>query len=869
MELLERAPQIAALHDIHAGVVDGGGRIVFVSGEAGIGKTALVRAFCAALAADTVVRQGFCDALSTPRALGPLHDIARSCPDHVRRQLIDNGDRHAAFACFLDLIGSDTPSGRPSVTVVEDAHWADEATLDLLQFVGRRIAALPALVVVTYRSEEVGRGHHLRRVLGDLAGSGTVAHLTVGPLSQAAVTRLAAETGRDGARIHEVTGGNPFFVTEVLGAGVSHVPATVRDAVLARAARVSTAARDVLDAVSLVPDGAEVDLLDAIVDAAPSELDECVRSGMLVLQLRTVRFRHELARRAVAADVPVALAAQLHARILGYLETLDRVDPARMSFHADAAGAVTAVLRFAPVAAEQAARVGAHREAAAHYGRALRWAAGAPRALRADLWESLSDMYEQGGELADAIDAATRSIELWQAAGNTARAGVVMARHSHMLWMSGRGSEAHETAAASVALLETLPPSAGLAAAYAAVARLHMLARDAPRAIELGDRAINIARRHHDVRTFGRALNTVGSAHFWIDPDRAAELLTQGLAAAHEVGDVIGAGQAMANLGSGAAEYRRYALAEHWLGETVTWCKQRDLDNSRYYALAWRARCAFEQGRWGDATAAASEVISVRAQHVPAQIVALTVLGRLRVRRGDPAAQEPLDRAWTLAGQINDLERLWPVAAARAEAAWLDGAVDLIPALVRDTYALAARVRHEWATGELGYWLSVTGDAVEPASYLARPYALQIRRDPAAAATAWHELGCPYEEAVARSEGTDPDALIAALHSLRELGAWPAAELVARRMREHGLRHPARQPRRATRDNPALLTDRQVEVLRLLAGGQRNAAIAAHLHISVKTVDHHVSAILGKIGVSTRQEAAHWAAERGNLSPAP
>jgi AAA ATPase domain len=379
VELLEREPLLAHLRALHAGVVETGGAMVFVSGEAGIGKSALTRGFCDALPVGTAVHRGFCDALGTPRALGPLHDMARTSLAGLGRLLTGGEDRHSVFTAFLDLIGAG-----PSVTVIEDAHWADEATLDLLLFVGRRVGDLPATVVVTYRTEEVGRDHPLRRVLGDLASERSVHRLSVPALSEVAVVALAEPFGRDGAQLHAVTGGNPFFVTEALGAPAEHIPVTVRDAVLARASRLGVSARAILDVVALVPDRAEVTLLASVLAAETAALDDCIGSGMLVAEGPTVRFRHELARRAVEGDVPAARASQAHARILAHLVATDAVDPTRLSYHADAAGDAAAVLLYAPIAAELAS-------AWARTGRPQRTTTGpcaTPRGPRRRGWRS-------------------------------------------------------------------------------------------------------------------------------------------------------------------------------------------------------------------------------------------------------------------------------------------------------------------------------------------------------------------------------------------------------------------------------------------------------------------------------------------------
>jgi DNA-binding CsgD family transcriptional regulator len=865
VDLLERESLLEELRELHTAAAGGAGAIVFVSGEAGIGKSALTRRFCEGLPTETLVHRGFCDALGTPRALGPLYDIARTSLASLAPLLTAGQDRHALFTAFLDLLGTG-----PSVTVVEDAHWADEATLDLLMFVARRVVDVPAVVIVTYRSEDIDRGHPLRRLLGDLATVRSVRRLSVPALSAAAVNALAEPSGRDGDQLYAVTGGNPFFVTEALGAQAEEVPATVRDAVLARASRLGDAARSMLDLVAVVPDRAEVAMLESIVTERDSfsriaGLDEAMQSGMLVLDVPTtsVGFRHELARQAVEADVPPANAAELHARILEFLAGTADVHPARLSFHAAAAGDAAAVLRYAPIAGRLAARLGAHREAAEHYGRALSHAEGTPAALRAELWEGRTDGCERthwmtargSGEdqLAEALEASAQAIELWRAIGDAEREAASTARRSHLLWNAGHHADARETARAAANLLAPLAPGPTTAQAYTALARIWMLANDDVDALSLGTTAVAHAREHSDGTTLGHALGVVGALQWPTDPDRAEQLLAEGLQAAHDAGDELTAAALLCSLGVGAAEVRRYRIAERWLDEAVAWCGERDLDALRDHALSWRARCELDQGRWADATHTSAGV-----RHV----VALTVIGRLRNRRGDPDAQTPLDTAWSLVDASDDIRQLWPVAAARAESAWLAGETERLANVVGETYRLAVRTGHPWASGELGHWLTVAGVAIDPSARVAPPYALQAAGDWSGAAKAWQELGCPFERALALAEDDNPDQRVEALNELQRLEAWPAAALLAKQLRGTGVRGLPRRPRRATRGNPAQLTDRQLDVLNLIADGHRNADIAAALHISPKTVDHHVSAILAKLGVDSRQDAARWASER-------
>jgi DNA-binding CsgD family transcriptional regulator/tetratricopeptide (TPR) repeat protein len=874
MRLLERGSPLAGLAGWLADAAAGRGSLVLVTGEAGIGKSSLVRAFGAGPAVRDLgarVWFGGCEPLRTPRPLGPVRDIARAAGGELAALVAAEAARHRIFATFLDLL-----SGKPpAVAVFEDVHWADEATLDLLLFVGRRIADCGGLVVATYRDDEVGRDHPLRMVLGDLVTAGTVRRLPVAPLSAAAVAALAAPVGLDPARVYALTGGNAFFVSEVLAAPGQTVPPSVRDVVLARAARLSPAARTALDVAAMIADHVPVPLLRAAAGIDRSTVDECVRSGILTGNGGgAVWFRHELARVAFEQAVPIGDRAAVHARILAHLTaSSSTVDIARLAYHADEAGDADAVLAHAPAAAEQAASLGAHRAAAEHYRRALRHADRLPAAERAELWERLA--IECGGiaDTDESVDAAGQALALWREAGEREREALAMARRAGFLWGNGLVAEAHVAAGDAVALLADTPPGPAAATAYSQLAMLRMLARDVAGAIGIGRTAVALAERFAVPDALSRALNAVGSAQWFVDPDAASATMRRCVEVARASGDDIVTAGAMGNFGSAPGEVRRYAIADRWLREAIAFAGERDLDAYRLYNLAWLARIQFEQGNWAEAADLVAETVGpwpaggpappAAASRVPnADRVALTVLGRLRVRRGDADPDTPLHRAWELAVQTGDLQRLWPVAAARAEAAWLAGRPDEVPPLVGDSFALAVRLGHPWAVGELGYWLWKVGVHVEVPAGAAAPFAAQIAGDAAGAAALWDELGCPYEAALARAETGDPDQILAAHAALTRLGAWPAVEHLNQLLRRLGVRRLPRRPRRSTMDHPARLTAREVQILDLLPAGLRNADIAARLHISTKTVDHHISAILAKLGVASRRAAAEWVSAR-------
>jgi DNA-binding CsgD family transcriptional regulator len=391
-----------------------------------------------------------------------------------------------------------------------------------------------------------------------------------------------------------------------------------------------------------------------------------------------------------------------------------------------------------------------------------------------------------------------------------------------------------------------------------------MLASDAAGAIEMGTLAATLAEQYRDPLLLARSLNAVGSSQWLIEPDRAEATMLQALRAARESGNDQTVASVMVNLGSAAGEVRRYRTADRWLPEAIAWSAEHDLDFYHTYGTAWLARCHFEQGRWGEAEALALQVAQREAVgHVPSTIVARTVLARLQISRGAVGAAGgagvaggPLAEVWQLAIAAGDLQRRWPVAAARAEAAWFAGRPEQIPDLLEETFTQAVALNHPWALGETGYWLWRAGRLTRAPDGAAEPYARQIYGDWRGAAAAWDELGCPYESAVARADGDDPHELVAAVQAFHQLGARPAADRVIRRLRAYGVRRLPRRPHRTTQANPGGLTDRQLEVLGLVTAGLTNSDIAARLHISPRTADHHVSAILAKLGAASRHDAA-------------
>ena len=853
--LLERRDTLERLSQLLAQALAGPGRVAFVGGEAGIGKTSLLRAFTQS-AACTAARPlwGACDPLHTPRPLGPLHDMAADIGAGVRAALARDAGRIEIFAAVLDALGRDA-----RCVVFEDLHWADEATLDLLAYLGRRIERTCTLLLVTYRDDEIGPTHPLRRVLGALPGA---ARIGLAPLSPDAVRELAGARAIDAAAVHRVSGGNPFFATELLALGDSAgVPPTVRDAVLARAARLPAPALKVLEAAAVMGFRVEPALLAAVVDADATTIEQCLAAGVLREAGTTLEFRHELARQAVLESLSATRRQTLHRRALQTLRAAPGIDLARLAHHAEAAQDRDAVLAFAPVAARQAAAVGARREAQAQYARALRFADALPAAELADLLETFALECLAVGEARAGVGARLRAIELRQQLGQVARQAENLCRLTNLLVDIGRNAETDDALHRAFALLRPLPPCRELAYAWRTQAHLSMLRSDNEEAIRASERAIVLAERFGDVETIASALNSQGTALAQLDFEAGCALLEHSRQVARAAGREAQVFNADINLGEVAEELHQFARAVRHLGDAIAIANELQMDSS--IPQSSLAMCWLYLGRWNDAGELANRVLANALEPRIGRLKSHLTLGRLRARRGDAGVWGALDEALDLALGSGLMQHLAPVRAARAEAAWLEGDRQHCIDEARAELGRAAAHRHPWFVGEMSWWLWRVGVAVELPDYAALPYALQIAGRWREAAAAWRDLACPFEEARSLADG-DVDSRREALSVFEHLGARPAADALRQCLHAAGVRGLVRGPRNATREHPFGLTTRELQVLQLLCNGLRNAEIAQRLSRSVRTVDHHLAAVFAKLGVDSRV-AAIQAAQRAGL----
>jgi len=863
--LLERQAVLAELGGLARQVRRGEGRVVLLRGEAGVGKTAVIARFLAGSNGSLRVLRGWCDPLATPRPLGPLIDALAGLSDAQAAGLaaaVDAGDTSALYRRLLGV----WRDGQRWVWVIEDAHWADGATLDLLRFLARRIGTLPLLLVVSYRDEVLGGQHPLSVALGDIASCGALTRIGVAPLSREAVAVLAAGSGVNADQLYQLTGGNPFFVTEVLAAGpdvlASNVlPRSTAEAVWGRLGRLSAAARRTAHAVAVCGPRANPALVQAVDQIAGSALTECLDSGVLVADRDVVGFRHELARRATLDRIPDYQRRLLHKCAMAALaaEPIDPAVLAAMAFHADQAGDDDAVIRYGPPAAERAAALGAHSQAAELYALVLRHAHNTPDQQKVLWLEQHACESFLCGQAEAAASGWRHAIDIRHQLGDRLAEGEDLRRLSEVLLGFGRTSEASDAALASVRLLEQVGPGKELALAVQNMAQIAMARRD-PAGAEYTARAMALGAQFGADTVVARAtfyatLETVLSTGSGWDNLEAAwrdAMDTEGLA---EEAALMGLIICWFTVLS-----RELDRAERYLAETSTFSDNHGFGMFREFVTGAGALAALHSGDWAGAALAADQVLTRPGLSALHRIMPLVTIALIRARRGEQPVAPLLDEAVSSAGSA-DPRLLGLVWVARAEAAWLAGDDETARTEAQHGLPAISPDASPWLVGDLRRWVHVAGgepDATTDGPIT--PFDLEISGDWQAAAAAWTNRGCPYDAALAQLGG-DIAAVQSALATFRRLGARAAARRAQQRLA--ALRGRTPRARRAdTLADPNGLTRREREVLELLAAGRSDADIAAALHISPKTAGCHVSSILVKLRVDNRIQAAAHALQR-------
>ena len=560
MEMLERSTVLTMIRQ-RLQNASTGGHVILLSGEAGIGKTMLLQAAAVNCSA---VWWGRCDALETPHLLAPLLDIAREVNPKFKPFIA--GPRPALFHAVLDELRS---AATPVLMVIEDAHWADDATLDLLKFLGRRILSARALLVISFRDDEVGMSHPLRRVMGDLPSS-TLTRIALERLSAQAVEHLAALAGRSASGVYAATRGNPFFVIEMLREEGDTVPRSVQDLVLARLSRLPPSAQSLMHSLAVIPGQAEAWLVNAVHPPSLSDIEVALASGLLVSNGEFLAFRHDLARVAVESAISYPQQQYLHGRVLAALVAADHdIAPARLVHHAQRAHDNASLRKFAPIAAEQASARGAQREAAAFWQSSLGGGIASDEVQRQSWLEAWATECQLTGNLVDAIAARLQLGVAYAKSGNVVRQAHNLSHSALLHVLALNNAQAGTDCLQAIALLEPLAPCIEKAYAWWVNAQLLMLNREWTASIEWSSNALTLAEKLGERETQVASLGTLGTATMFIDYDQGVIHLQKALEMAKTDGLHWVAANTYSNLGSGAGELFHLHDAQHWLTATM------------------------------------------------------------------------------------------------------------------------------------------------------------------------------------------------------------------------------------------------------------------------------------------------------------
>jgi len=863
MELIERDGFLTTLQSKFDSILDGQGHCVFITGESGIGKTSLVNAFCKLQESNYRIYSGTCDALFTPRPLAPLYDILLQ----IGSDIIDNkallDDRATLFANIFQVISN---LKDPSIILFEDIHWADEATLDFIKFLGRRISRIPCLFLLTYRDNEIHASHPLRIVLGQLPPD-NFSRLLLPPLSRKAVEKLSAEKGYVGEDVFSVSGGNPFYVNEILASYSPGIPDNIRDSILAVFNQMNEKTRKVWELLSVLPTRFELKYLEIIQPFYADAVANCMAAKIIVVENQTIFFKHELYRRTVETALSPLVRVELHKQILHlflkHFEATGEIE--RIIHHAKNANEYGTVTQYAPVAAKKAAALGAHIEAAKLFYTAIEYYPGNDKNELLELYESYAYECYLTNRMKEAIIYQCKALTIWKDRNDQENIANSLRLLSRFWWFEGNHAEAESFARRAIEQINEAAPSKIVASVMSSMSQLKMLSEETESCVYWGEKAQKMAKELGEDAIYAHASINLGTLYFLSSDSRqkGLELLQDSLDISLKKGFQENIARAYTNFSSGYIELKEYESGNKYLEKGIAYCEARDLDSWTSYMISWKSRLLLETGNWNEALRIAENLINAEGHARIIRCFSYLVAGTVKMRRGDLISRDLLMEAKSIAFDANEIQRMVPVCNALLEYEWLYSHSLITEQELSDfsnRYLDNPRASHN---KEFEFWLhkvrgiNIRGEAVgghhtphQPEDYLKPLY--------------WKKTGCPYMHAMTLFLGNDEEKR-EAIAMVQRLDADVVYDKLKQEMRAEGIKKIPRGIRKTTIANPAQLTGREMDVLQLLREGMQNKEIAGKLFISAKTVDHHISNILFKLEVSSRAKAVMEATALGIL----
>ncbi len=1010
--LIGRDEELGRLVAAWRSAVNGEPSTVLVGGEAGIGKSRLVSELAALVRGEGgIVLEGASVSLGDDEGL-PLAPVAealralgRQLPTEALAEVV--GSAGPSVAHLVPELGQALASGdaatrpdwvaarmleavlgvlgrvadrMPTLLIVEDIHWADRSTRDVISFVARTARNERLLVIGTYRTDEIHRRHPLRPWLAEMERTPRVERIAVLRLDTVAVAGLIGAIRAEPAdevltrMIADRSDGNPFYAEELLAAGAidapSRLPEDLRDVLLTRVGALSDDVTSLLGIAAVGGRSIQHDLLRdvAAIDeqAVEASMREAVTAGIVEAvddgSTASYAFRHALLHEAVYDDLLPTERRRHHAAYATAIAARPVPDGvagasqlAALAHHASASHDLAAALD----ASIRAARASSDSFAFAAASRSLERALDIWDAVAADdrppgvspsgLYYELAYSRLLGGEVGGAVDAAQKAVELVDPETDPLRAGVLLERLGRASWVNGEFDASLRHHAAAVDLLAGQPPSPEVARVVGGYGSILMLRGQYRAAVEVCERAIAVARsvaadqpELYSLISLGVALSQLGDCQRALPTMRGAFERTAHLGEVHDMGRAYGNYSNVLQVCGRPEESAEIARqGAEWARQNGVWRTYGAFHDGN------RAAILVDLGRWDEARDLLARTAADRPQGVAVLNHAINA-GPLAVRMGDlQLARTILNEAAERADSFRDAQFTGPIFEGLAELALAEGRLDdawaaateglsrlaetedaalrssldaAAAQIAADRALVAAAGRREadraaaiadaerLAAEADGIAMGIdpsSAAAADPAAYALMAHA-EARRAAGGADTAaffasaaerwerlrrpWFIAYCRYREGEALAADAGQRAVAAArLAAARgtavRLGATPLVDAIERLARRARLTI-TDAPRAGTPDSvelaatdspepvpsadaapasqdPFALTTREREVLALVATGQTNRRIAEALFISESTAGVHVSNILGKLGVTSRTEAAAVAVRLG------